>query len=198
LVPYVGFVAKAAISGIMIAQILVLYAAGDAGAPPRIVDLWRGFLLPLSSQVALALTAFLPFAAGVVFLTLVGKGNEAVAVFFGHILSAPQLDPDLFFVFKAVLYIAGIPMTFVSAAVAIAHLAGARSVFAGFSAAGKNLPVLAAMLLLSIVFELAMRAMSTLGTLAGAVSLLVILPLFLTWNFAFEFAVATRVFGAER
>ena len=126
LVPYVGFVLKAAISGIMIAQILVLYAAGDAGLPPRAVELWRGFLLPLSSQVALALTAFLPLAAGIVFLALVGKGDEAVAGFFGRVLSAPRLDPALFFVFKAVQSVAGVPVTVVSAGGPVPQLRGAR------------------------------------------------------------------------
>jgi hypothetical protein len=197
LIPYVGFVLKAAVSGIVLAQVLVLYAAADAGRPPRVLDFWRGFQLPLASQLVLALTAMLPLAAGILFLVLVGEWHAARAVFFGHVLSAPQLDPDLFLAFKGVMYVTGIPLTFVSAAVAIAHLAGARAAAAGFSAARKNVRVLGVMLALSLAFELAIKALATPGSPAGAIVFLLMLIAFLTWNFAFEFAVATRVFKVQ-
>jgi hypothetical protein len=196
LVPYIGFILKMSAAAVIETQILAMLAASGAREAPRPLDLLHAFQLPLASQLVVVLSALVPFAAGILFLYLQG-GGAAIAHFFGDVATDRAPDADVFFLFKCVMYVVAIPFAFFTSAVGVAKLTGWAAAAAGFSAARKNLLALAVSLALAIAFELALGALSSSGSLPGAILSIVSLVVVLAWDFAFSFALATRIFDAQ-
>src|SRR5436190_1975759 len=94
-IPYIGFLVKLAVAGIVGAQVLALCLASDAGDVPRLRALPRAFLLPVSSQIVLSLSALIPFGVGMLYLLQQG-GVDAIRFFFGNVLTEHPPNTELF------------------------------------------------------------------------------------------------------
>jgi len=192
-IPYIGFLAKLAVAGIVGAQVLAVFVSADGGDVPRLRVLPRAFLLPMSSQMVLVLSAWIPFGIGL----LQQGGVGAVGFFFGNLLTTHPPDAGLFLRFKYVMYLADLPFTFVAAAVALAGLNGWPAVVCAVEVARKNVLALGVLLAVSILAEYVMATLPARMPIAGTIASLVLLVLFLLWTFAFNYALARRALQVQ-
>lgn len=195
-IPYVGFVVKLAVAGVVVAQVIAIFAAAASGRAPSPDALLSAFSLPLSSQLALAGAAVLPFAVGALFLYVKG-GPSAVEFFFGNMFRTKPPSPELFVQFKYVMHAVALPFTLLAGAVAIKGLSGFAALTASLAAAAANwLPVLL-LGLLALAFEWFSAQLPTFMP-KGPAALIggVLLIAFLAWTFALTYTVSSRVFAA--
>lgn len=196
-IPYAGFVVKLSVAGILAGQIIAIFAAAAVGQSPSPVALIFAFSLPLAAQLALAGSALLPFAAGILFLYIKG-GPPAIAFFFGNVLKAKPPSRELFEPFKYLMHVLALPFTFLPGAVVIMGLSGMAAISAALAAAVANwLPVLL-LGLLAVGFEWCSVRMPP-SRLPKAVAVLlfgVLLIAYLAWSFALTYTVSAKVFIA--
>jgi hypothetical protein len=196
-IPYVGFVVKLAVAGVVGAQVVAIFAAAAAGQSPSPTGMLSAFSLPIKSQVALAGAALLPFAVGTLFLYFKG-GLSAVEFFFGNMFKTKPPSPEQFEQFKYVM-LAAFPFTYLAGAVVIKGLSGFAAISAALAAAVTNwLPVLL-LGLLALAFEWSSAHLPSLMP-TGAAALLdgVLLVIYLAWSFAITYTVSVKVFGSPR
>lgn len=194
-IPFVGFVVKLAVAGIVIAQVIAIFAAAAAGQEPGPAAMLSAFSLPLSTQLVLAGAALLPFAVGTLFLYIRG-GPKAVEFFYGNIFKTKPPAAALFEQFKYLMQAVSLPFTFLAGAVVIKGLSGFAAVWAALAAAANNwLPVLL-LGLLAIAFEWSSAKLSTLLP-KGAAAVLggVLLVAYLAGTFALTYTVSAKVFA---
>ncbi len=195
-IPYIGFVAKMALAGLLGAQMLVLFSGAAAGQPPKPSRLFGVFSLLASAQLVLVLTALVPFIIGLAYLVAQGGGLHSVAYFFGNILTSKPPAPDVFFIFKIILYIAGLPLMFIPAAVVLRGLSGSRAVAEGVRAAVRNWPAALAYIAPAIFLEwLVLELPVFLPRTALAVLAVVAVVILVAWSFSFLYALSAHVFG---
>lgn len=196
LIPYVGFMLKLSLAGLLSAQILVLYASASSGYAPRLQDLLGVFNLPWMSQWVLIGTALLPFLAGLAYLIFREKGFNSTAFFFGNIFKAKRPPRDAFIAFKNAMYVFSMPLTFIAAAVTLRGLSGWNAVVQGLNAGLQNWLALAVILLLCIAFEWVVGKLpNVLPRGVGAVLSMVFVVAFVAWSSAFTYTLAIRAFG---
>ncbi len=194
-VPYIGFVAKIALAGLLGAQMLVLFSNAASGQPPRPGHLFRVFSLPPSAQLVLVLTALFPVIVALAYLVAQGGGLHSIAYFFGNILATKPPAIDAFFIFKIIMYVAILPLTFIPAAVVLRGLTGAGAVTEGVRAAVRNWPAALAYLAPAILLEwLIVKLPVFLPRTTVAVLAVVAAVLFVAWSFSFLYALSARVF----
>ncbi len=195
-IPYVGFVVKMIVSGIVSAQILLLFSFASAGRTPSIKILGGLFHRSFSSQAVIAASALIPFLLGMVYLIEVGDGVSAVAYFFGSILKDAPPDAHAFFGAKCVMYVAALPLAFISPAIVLCGLNGLKAAAIGIRAAFLNWPILLALLAIDIAFErLEVFLPASLPGWTGIALSIVALILFLGWSMSLSYALAARIYG---
>ena len=69
-IPYVGFLVKLAVAGIVVPQVVLLFVEAARGVAPSPMGLLGAFSFPPSTMLVLVAAALLPFAAGILFLYL--------------------------------------------------------------------------------------------------------------------------------
>ena len=194
-IPYVGFVVKLSVAGIVVAQVIAIFAAAATGQSPSPTGMLSAFSLPVSSQFALASAALLPFAAGILFLYIKG-GPPAIEFFFSNMFKTKPPSPEQFEQFKYVMQAVALPFTFLAGAVVIKGLSGFAAISAALSAVVTNwLPVLL-LGLLAVAFEWTSAHLPSLMP-KGAAALLggVLLVAYLAWSFALTYTVSAKVFA---
>ena len=194
-IPYVGFVVKLAVAGIVVPQVVVLFAAASLGHAPSPTGMVGAFSFPPSTMAVLMGASLVPFALGIIYLYLKG-GSSAVEFFFGNMFTTKPPSASQFEQFKYVMQIAALPFTLLAGAVVIKGLTGLAAVSAALVAAVTNwLPVLL-LALLALGFEWSSAQLSAvLPKPAAAVVGIVLLVAYLAWSFAITYTVSNRVFG---
>ena len=194
-VPYVGFVLKLSVAGIVVAQIIALFAAAAIGQSPTPLALMSAFSLPATAQLALAASALVPFSAGILFLYIKG-GPPAIAFFFGNILKTTPPSRELFEPFKYIMHMAALPFTFLPGVVVINGLTGIAAISVALKAAMTNwLPILL-LGVISLGFEWCSVRFPSQLPKAVAVSLgSMLLVAYLVLSFALTYTVSATVLG---
>jgi hypothetical protein len=195
LIPYVGFVVKLALAGIVVPQVIAIFAAAAQGKAPNPLGMLGAFSLPLSTQAVLVCASLLPFFLGIGFLYFKG-GSQAIEFFFGNIFKARPPSAALFGQFKYVMQLTAIPLTLLAGAVAVKGLVGVSALSSALSAAIENwLPVLL-LALLAVAFEWSSAQLPSVlpKPIAAAVGG-VLLVVFLAWSFALTYTVSAKIFG---
>lgn len=194
-IPYVGFVVKLAVAGVVMAQVIAIFGAAAAGQAPSPLDLLSAFSRPFSAQLVLAGAALLPFAVGVLFLYL-KAGPASIEFFFGNLLKTKPPAMADFAQFKYVMQLVALPFTLLAGAVVIKGLTGAAAVSAALVAAVTNWLPLLLLGVLALAFEWSSTALPSLmpkpaAALVGGV----LLVLFLAWMSAIMYTVSVRAFA---
>ena len=197
LIPYVGFVIKLAVAGIVVPQVVGMFAGAGRGHAPNPLDMLGAFSFPLSTQAVLAGAALLPFAIGILYLYAKG-GKQATAFFFGNIFKAKQPSAALFERFKYLLQFASLPFTLLAGAVVVNGSVGLAALWIAFSAALTHwLPVLL-LGLLALAFEwFSAHLPKALPKWAGATLSITLTVVYLAWIFALTYTVSASVFMAQ-
>ena len=194
-IPYVGFLVKLAVAGIVVPQIVAIFAEAAHGQSPSPVGMLGAFSFPPSTQAVLVGAALFPFAIGVLFLYAKG-GTQAIEFFFGNILKSKPPSAELFEQFKYVMQLMALPFTLLAGAVVVKGSVGLAALSAALSAAVANwLPVLL-LALIALTFEWSSAQLPSVlpKPIAAAVGG-VLLVLFLAWSFAITYTVSVKVFG---
>lgn len=197
LIPFVGFLVKLAVAGILLPQIVALFAQAAQGHAPNPTGLLGALSFSPSTMVVLAGAAILPFAVGIGFLYLKG-GVPAIAFFFGNILKdKPPAEAD-FLLFKYVIQLAAIPFTLLAGAVGVKGLAGLEALTTTLSATLSHwLPVLL-LALFALAFEWASGQLTSfLPRSVAAVVGTALLFVYLAFTFAYTYTVSERVFASS-
>jgi hypothetical protein len=196
LVPYVGFVIKLAVAGIVVAQIIAIFADAARGQPPNPMRMLGAISLPPGTQAVLAGAALVPFTVGILFLYAKG-GTQAIEFFFGSVFTTEPPSAALFEQSKYVMHLVALPFTFLAGAVVVKGLVGMTALSAAVSAAIANwLPVLL-LALLALVFEWSSAQLpSILPSPAGAVVAGMLLVVYLLWTFAITYTLSVKILGA--
>jgi hypothetical protein len=196
-IPYVGFVLKLAVAGIVGAKILEMFASSSTGAKPNLTDLLTSFALPVETQVLLAFAAIIPFAIGMVFLYL-KAGPSAIEFFFSNIFRVKPPPKEIFVQLKYVMLVASLPLTFLAGAVVLKGLSGFAAVTAALSAAIANwLPILL-IGALAIAFEWVSIQLPSLVPKPVAAGIGgVLLICFLAWSLAAIYTLSAVAFGTS-
>jgi hypothetical protein len=196
-IPYAGFLLKLYAGSLLGAQFLGLFALAESGRPPRLRMLLGAFSLPASTQLVLAACTFLSFFVGLSYLVWQG-GMDDVAFFFGSILRNKPPSSEAFFIFKTVMYVAGLPFSFVAAAIVLKGESAWSGLAQGVVAAVSNWRALAALLAFSIAYEWSVgKLASSLPPAGGAAVSIVLLVAFLGCYLALGYALCVRVFGLK-
>jgi hypothetical protein len=194
-IPHVGFLVKLYVAGVAGAQFLVMFAMAQSREAPRLRVLAWGFSRPLSAQLVLASCSLIPFFAGLLYLACEG-GTDNLAYFFGSILSDKAPAQDVFFRFKLVINLAGMPLSFVAPAVVLAGLSGWAALSRGVVASLANWKILAVDFASSIAYEWSSaQVTAAMPDLAGIAIGILLLIAFVAWSVAFGYALSVRVYG---
>ena len=193
-IPYVGFVIKLAVAGVVVPQIIAMFAAASQGQLPIPSAMLGAFSVPLNTMLVLVAAALIPFAGGVAFLYAKG-GWQAIEFFFGNVFKVKPPPAHLFEQFKYVMQLLAIPFTLLAGAVVVKGLVGLGAASAAVSAAVTNwLPVLV-IGALAFVFEwLSAQLPHFLPKPAAAVLGIALLIAFLAFSFSLTYTVSARVF----
>ncbi|MEY2688315.1 MAG: hypothetical protein RL375_2513 [Pseudomonadota bacterium] len=193
-IPYVGFVTKMAVAGIVSAQVLALFAAAAAGQEPSPLALMASFSRPLSAQAALAFSALVPFLLAVLVLFL-KEGAPAIQFFFGNVLKDKPPPIEVFVPFKYVMQVCALPLTLLAGAVVLQGLSGMAAIQSALTHALANwLPVLL-LGLIGLAFEWASGQLPALLPKPAAAAVGgVLLILYLGWSFAALYTVSAQIF----
>ena len=194
-IPYVGFVLKLAVAGVVSAQFVALFGAAAAGQPPSPLGLLGAFSLPAGSQAVLVAAALLPFAVAVLFLYW-KVGPSVLQFFFGNIVKAESPPADAFAQSKYLMYLVALPFTLLAGAVVIKGLSGVAAVSAAVAAVVVNwLPVLL-ITLLAFAFEwLSVQLPSLLPKPVAVATSITLLVIYLVWSVAITYTVSARAFA---
>lgn len=194
-IPYLGFTFKIALSGVLGAQALAMFAAAAAGRGLSPVKFLSAFSFPIAAQAALVVGALIPFVAGMLFLYF-KAGPTAVEFFFGNIFKTNPPNESMFTQMKYVMQLFALPFTFLAGAVVLKGVSGLTALSTAFAAAAKNwLPILF-LGLINLVYEWAsIQLPSFLSKPASAIVGGILLLLFIAWSFAVAYTVSAKVFG---
>jgi len=196
-IPYVGFVVKLAVAGVVSAGIFALFASASGGNSPNSLTLISSFSLPWAMQATLAFATILPFAVGVLYLYLKG-GPASIHFFFGNILKAKPPARELFVQFKYVMLAVALPLTLMPGVVILSGLSGVAAVLAALAAATVNWLPLLLIGTMTFAFEWVSAYLPALMPKAAAVAITGLLLLaFLAWSFAINYTVSTRALGVH-
>lgn len=196
LIPYVGFVVKLAVAGIVVPQVVYLFAEASRGQAPSPLGLMGAFSISPSTMVVLVGASILPFAVGILFLYFKG-GAPAIEFFFGNMFKAKPPAAAQFAQFKYVMQVMAIPFTLLAGAVAVKGLAGGSALAAALSSAVTNWLPVALLALLALAFEWSSALLpSVMPKPAAALVGIVLLLGYLAWSFAVTYTVSAKVFGA--
>lgn len=193
-IPYVGFVVKLAVAGVVVAQVIAMFGAAAAGQSPSPLGLLSAFSLPAGAQLVLVLAALLPFAAGILFLYLKG-GPQAIEFFFGNIFKTKPPSAAEFEQSKYVMLVVALPLTLLAGAVVIKGLTGLAAVTAALEAAAANWLPVVLIGVMTFASEWASAHLPAMPKPAAAVVGGVLLVAYLAWAFAITYTVSARVFG---
>ena len=194
-IPYVGFVIKLAVAGIVFPQVVAMFAGAAQGKAPSPVGMLGAFSFPPSTQAVLVGAALLPFAFGILFLYIEG-GTQAIEFFFGNILKTKPPSTALFDQFKYVMQFIALPLTLLAGAVVVKGLVGLTALSAALSAAVENwLPVLLVALLALAIEWSSVQLPSVLPKPIAVAIGGVLLVVFLAWSFAINYTVSAKIFG---
>lgn len=194
-IPYIGFLVKLTVAGIVVPQVVYLFADAARGNAPSPLGMLSAFSFPPSTLVVLAGAAILPFAVGILFLYSKG-GAQAIEFFFGNMFKTKPPPAAQFEQFKYVMQVVAIPFTLLAGAVVIKGLAGLAALTAALSAAISNwLPVLLLALLALALEWLSALLPSVLPKPVAAVVGILLLVTYLAWSFAVTYTVSVKVFG---
>jgi hypothetical protein len=195
-IPYIGFVVKLGVAGVVVAQIVAMFAAAARGQSPSPFDLLAAFNLPWPTQAALAGAVVLPFFLATLYLYQ-RAGVPATRFFFGNIFKTKPPTKALFLEFKYAMQIFSLPFSLVAGAVVLKGLSGWAALSVAVSAAAANWVPVFVLGLLALGFEwLSMQLTSLLPKAAAASIGILLLVLFMAWSFAVMYAVSARVFIA--
>ncbi len=194
-IPYIGFVVKLAVAGIVVPQVVAIFAGAAHGQLPSPVGMLGAFSFPPSTQAVLVGAALFPFTVGVLFLYAKG-GTQAIEFFFGNILKTKPPSAELFVQFKYVMQLIALPLTLLAGAVVVKGLVGLAALSAALSTAVANwLPVLL-LALIALTFEWSSQQLPAFLPKPIAVAVGgVLVVLFLAWTFAITYTVSVKVFG---
>ena len=196
-IPYIGFLLKLAVAGVVGAQLFSLFAGAASGSAPSPLSLLAAFGLPVAAQLTLAFAAALPLLAGLLYLYLT-SGANSLRFFFGNIFKEKPPGPAAFVRFKYVMHLVALPLSLVVGAVMLTGASGIAAFAAAVSAAASNwLPVLS-LGLLAVVFEGLSVALPKLlpKTMAIATGILLLVA-FVAWSSAFVYAVSTQAWSVQ-
>ncbi len=193
-IPYIGFTAKLAVAGLLLAQWLVMCGEVAAGGTPRLATFAGALTRPFSAQWVLVAAGVVPFVVGAIYLMLVGGGWQGAEFFIGRM--NPALAPGIgrFFVFKLVMECVGAWLAFVPGAVALCGLTGLDAWTMGLRTAIGNWRLIVLSIVFGIavegVFALLAQAVPVLGILASAAVLIA----YLAWMVVLTYTVSVRAF----
>jgi hypothetical protein len=194
-IPYFGFVIKLAVAGVVVPQVVAMFAGAAHGQTPGPMGMLGAFSFPPSTLAVLVGAALIPFAVGVLFLYANG-GAQSIEFFFGNVFTTKPPSAAQFAQFKYVMQLMALPFTLLAGAVVVKGLVGLAALSAALSATVANwLPVLL-LALLALAFEWSSAQLpSVLPKPAAVVVSLVLLVVYLAWSFAITYTVSARVFG---
>ena len=194
-IPYVGFVVKLAVAGIVVPQVIAIFAAAASGQAPSPSGLLGAFAYPPSTLAVYVGASLLPFAVGVLFLYMKG-GSPAIDFFFGNLFKTKPSPVAQFEQFKYIMQVVALPFTLLAGAVVIKGLAGLAALSAALSAAIVNwLPVLI-LALLALAFEWSSAQLpSVLPKPAAVLVGIILIVAYLAWSFAITYTVSSKVYG---
>lgn len=197
LFPFVGLVLKLAVSSLLGAQMLRLFAESERAGRPR----WRTLLgvlrLPASSAAVLVVSALLPFTLAMIYVSVAERAGSA-AYFFASAFD-PQPPTELFFRVKIVMFAGAMPFTFFGAAVVLAGLRGREAAATGLRAAWRNPAVAVLLVAVTLAAEHALTAVPALWPGAGGIVLASLwLFVFLGWMLAWTYTLGATVLGIAR
>ena len=194
-IPYVGFVVKLAVAGLLIPQWLLMFADVNAGQTPKMRRLLGGFTRSPGQIWVLIAAVLFPFLAGALYLIIAG-GWQGAEYFFGHMSKASAPSPERFYVFKLVMGAVSPGFAFVAAAVALRHRSGRDALADNFSAAIRNWPVLVFLFTVNAAFDaLEVSLPSAMPMVAAVILSIVLLIVFVAWIASFTYAISVRALG---
>jgi hypothetical protein len=195
-IPYIGFVLKLGVAGVVVGQIVAMFAAAAGGQSPSPRDLQAVFDLPWPTQGALAFAVVVPFVLATLYLYQRG-GVPATRFFYGNIFKTKPPTKALFLEFKYAMQIFSLPFSLVAGAVVLKGLSGWVAVSVAVSAAIANWVPVLVLGLLALAFEWVSMQLTSLFPKAAAASVgILLMVLFMAWSFAVMYAVSARVFNA--
>jgi hypothetical protein len=195
-IPYIGFVLKLGVAGVVVGQIVAMFAASAGGQSPSPRDLQAAFDMPWPTQGALAFAVVVPFVLATLYLYQRG-GVPATRFFYGNIFKTKPPTKALFLEFKYAMQIFSLPFSLVAGAVVLKGLSGWVAVSVAVSAAIANWVPVLVLGLLALAFEwVSMQLTSLLPKVAAASVGILLMVLFMAWSFAVMYAVSARVFNA--
>ena len=195
-VPYVGFVAKLALAGLLGSQIIAMFARSAAGGVPSVSGFAGVLSLSWPQQAVLMASALGPFAVGLAFLLATSQSWSSIEFFVGNVFHAKPPSPENFFAFKTVMYVAAAPLDFIPAAVVLLGLGGWSAASKGMAVAWRNWFALLIGLAISVSSEWVAGALPRLVPgVTGLVLSVVFLFVFLGWSFAFLYTLSARAYG---
>ena len=196
-IPYVGFVIKLAVAGVVAPQLIAMFAAASTGQAPGPSGLLGALSLPWETVLVLVAAALIPFAAGIGFLYAKG-GPQATEFFFGNVFKSKPPTAELFAQFKYVMVLIAVPFTFLAGAVVIKGLVGFAALTAAISSLLANW--LPAVLLAALAFALewsSARLPDLLPKPAAAALGLVLLFAYLALYSALTYTASAKVFAGD-
>lgn len=197
--PYVGFIAKVVIAGLVTAQFLVLFSGAADGNAPRLRDLFGVFSLRWSKQLTLALLALFTLAVGLAYLVIFEGGLPSIAFFLGNILEEKPPSPEAFFRFKIVMSVVAPISMFIPPAIVLLGASGWSAVKQGLAASRANWPILLVLLAMAISFEsLAAALPLVLPQIAAGILIVLLVLAFIAFELSLGYTLAARVFGLSR
>ena len=195
-IPYIGFVLKLGVAGVVVAHIVAMFAAAAGGHSPSPFDLLAAFDLPWPSQAALAVGAVLPFALAALYLYQ-RAGVPAIRFFFGNIFKIKPPTKDLFLEFKYAMQIFSLPFGLVAGAVVLKGLSGSLALSVAVSAAMANWVPVVSLGVIALGFEWVSMQLTSLLPKAAAASIgILVLILFMAWSLAVMYTVSARVYSS--
>jgi hypothetical protein len=195
-IPYIGFVLKLGVAGVVVAQIVAMFAAAAGGQSPSPRDLLAAFDLPWPTQAALAGAVVLPFALATLYLYQ-RAGVPATRFFFGNIFKTQPPTKALFLEFKYAMQIFSLPFSLMAGTVVLKGLSGWVALSVAVSAAMANWVPVLVLGLFALAFEWVSMQLTSLLPKAAAASIgILLLVVFMAWSFAVMYTVSARVFSA--
>lgn len=195
-IPYIGFVLKLGVAGVVVAQIVAMFTAAARGQSPHPRDLLAAFDRPWPTQAALALAVVLPFVLASLYLYQRG-GVPATRFFYGNIFKTKPPTKALFLEFKYAMQIFSLPFSLVAGAVVLKGLSGWVAVSVAVSAALGNWVPVVVLGVFALAFEWVSMQLTSLLPKAAAASVgIVLLVVFMAWSLAVMYTVSARIFIA--
>jgi hypothetical protein len=193
-IPYIGFVVKLGVAGVVVAQILTMFAASAAGHSPHPMDMLLANSFPRPTQVVLAAAAVVPFLLATLYLYL-RAGVPATRFFYGNIFKTKPPIKELLLEFKYAMQIFNLPVSLVAGAVVFKGLSGWPAITVALAAAQANWVPVILLGLMVLSFEwLSIQLTSIFPKPIAAVLGIGLMVLFMTWSLALMYTVSLRVF----